>query len=637
MRTAVLSALLMALLLAVVEGAETKDVSFVSKLDGSEQHYVQVLPDGFHPDKSVSILIALHGHGSDRWQFVRDGRDECRAARDAAKKYGMIYISPDYRAKTSWMGPAAEADVLQIISELKTQYPISKVVICGGSMGGTGALTFAALHPEKVDGVVSMNGTANLVEYDQFQEAIAASFGGTKEAKPDEYRRRSAELHADQLTMPIAVTTGGQDKLVPPESVLRLAKALTNLRRPALSIHQSMGGHDTKYDDATAAFAYVLNQVVSRPLLEFREKPVTIVCLGDSVTGVYYHTGGRRAYPEMLEVAIKQAVPDANVKVINAGISGHSTAEGLARLEKDVLSHTPDLVTISFGLNDVPRGAEEVFRENLKALVAKCRDAKSQVVLCTPNSVLTTSGRPIEKVSHYSQIIRLVAAELDVPVCDQFTAGERLKSKDAWAFRTTLSDEIHPNMAGHKLMAEELCCRITGKETSLAKVGPILPALVKTRALIEAGKPVKVLAMTPLDKVISPALQAIEPKATIEVVPWAVEGKSLAEIEKEAQQTVRAMKPDLVVIAIPATATAEGDEAFFRAYSWIMNWSLSFGKQEWDVVVVHPHVVVSKAAVPRADLIRKLVASQDLPLIDRPSADEATMEEIITRQLKLLW
>ena len=73
----------------------------------------------------------------------------------------MIMVCPDYRAKTSWMGPKAEADVLQIIAELKKQYKIDKVFVCGGSMGGSSALTFTAMHPDLVDGVVSVNGTAN--------------------------------------------------------------------------------------------------------------------------------------------------------------------------------------------------------------------------------------------------------------------------------------------------------------------------------------------------------------------------------------------------------------------------------------------------------------------------------------------
>ena len=130
-------------------------------------------------------------------------------------------------------------------------------------MGGTGALTFAALHTELIDGVVSMNGTANLVEYGMFLDAIAASYGGTKTEKPEEYRKRSAELHADKLTMPIALTTGGKDKLVPPDSVLRLAEVLKKQNRKVKLIHRPEGGHDTNYDDAIAAFDFVLGQVLS--------------------------------------------------------------------------------------------------------------------------------------------------------------------------------------------------------------------------------------------------------------------------------------------------------------------------------------------------------------------------------------
>ena len=99
------------------------------------------------------MLVALHGHGSDRWQFATQVRDECRATRDAAAANGMLMISPDYRAKTSWMGPAAEADLLQIIRIVKQQFQVQRVIVSGGSMGGTSALIFAALHPDQVDGV----------------------------------------------------------------------------------------------------------------------------------------------------------------------------------------------------------------------------------------------------------------------------------------------------------------------------------------------------------------------------------------------------------------------------------------------------------------------------------------------------
>lgn len=242
-----------------------EDVVFRAEIDNHEERYVQILPSDFDPEQPHDLLLALHGHGSDRWQFVKQTRDECRAARDVAKKHRLIFISPDYRAKTSWMGPTAEADVVQIINETKRRFKIRRIVVSGGSMGGTASLTFAALHPELVDGVVAMNGTANLWDFENFQDAIRASFGGDKQTVPAEYKRRSAEYAVERLTMPIACTTGGRDTSVPPDSVVRLMTELQKLDRPARLIHRPLGGHSTTYADAVEAYEFVLGKLHDRP------------------------------------------------------------------------------------------------------------------------------------------------------------------------------------------------------------------------------------------------------------------------------------------------------------------------------------------------------------------------------------
>jgi len=229
-------------------------------MDQSTQHYLLKLPAGGVPKPAV-LLIALHGHGSDRRQFMKPTRDETKAALDTAEVYRCIYVSPDYRAPASWMGPAAEADLVQIISDLKKQYQVRKTILCGGSMGGTGALTFAALHPDLIDGVIAMNGTANLVEYDQFQDAIQASFGGTKKQVFQEYKKRSAEYWPERFTMPTAITLGGRDTLVPPASALRLGKVLRTLQAPVKVIYREKAGHITEYKDAVEAFDFVFKAV----------------------------------------------------------------------------------------------------------------------------------------------------------------------------------------------------------------------------------------------------------------------------------------------------------------------------------------------------------------------------------------
>lgn len=241
------------------------DVTFTSALDGSEQRYVELLPTTHAEGETRDVLLAFHGHGSDRWQFVNDPRAECRILREVAAGFGLIYVSPDYRAKTSWMGPAAEADVLQILAELKQRHRVGKVFLAGGSMGGTAVLSFAALHPELVDGVCSLNGTANLVEYGNFQEARTVSFGGSKAEKPDEYQKRSAEFFPDKFTMPIAFATGGRDETVPPHSVQRLARRLRKDGRRVLHLHLEEGGHSTNAEDTKTAIEFILREARRNP------------------------------------------------------------------------------------------------------------------------------------------------------------------------------------------------------------------------------------------------------------------------------------------------------------------------------------------------------------------------------------
>jgi len=243
---------------------EAQDVAFLARCDGTTQHYAMLLPEDFDPSSPHCLFVALHGHGSDRWQYIRDGRDECRVARDVAATWRMVFVSPDYRARTSWMGPKAEADLVQLLGDLTRKFRIDKTVLAGGSMGGSSALSFAALHPDLVDGVVAMNGTANHLEYENFQDAIRASFGGTKLEIPEEYKKRSAEYWPERLDMPVGLTAGGRDQSVPPGSVLRLADVLKKIGRPVLVVHRKEGGHSTNYDDGKRVLEFVIRNATGR-------------------------------------------------------------------------------------------------------------------------------------------------------------------------------------------------------------------------------------------------------------------------------------------------------------------------------------------------------------------------------------
>jgi poly(3-hydroxybutyrate) depolymerase len=327
---------LILLLTAAAPAAEPQDVAFQARVDGSEQRYVELLPPAFDAAQPHDVVIALHGHGSDRWQFIRDPRGECQAIRDFAAEHGWIVVSPDYRARTSWMGLQAEADVVQIIAELKQRHSIDRVFLAGGSMGGTAALIFTARHPALIAGVCSLNGTANMVEYDRFQDAIVAAYGGTKAERPDEYRNRSAELWPERFTMPVAVTTGGQDDVVPPQSVLRLVEKLRQARRRVLSIHRAEGGHATTYEDTRAAMAY-LQQEAGPGVIERKGLQQAAYRLQSQIQMLKTDESDRQAdvavFPKGIEWALRYdtALGSADVALIRkALLRGAERAEALA-------------------------------------------------------------------------------------------------------------------------------------------------------------------------------------------------------------------------------------------------------------------------------------------------------------------
>lgn len=387
--------------------------------------------------------------------------------------------------------------------------------------------------------------------------------------------------------------------------------------------------------------------------LKIRQKlaagqPVRVVCFGDSVTGVYYHTGSRRAYTDMVGIALRRLAPAAEITMINAGISGHTTVNGLARLERDVLSHRPDLVTIMFGLNDMTRVPLEAYRSNLKEMIARCRAIGAEVVLATPNNVIDSEGRPTAKLVEYCDAMRAVGREEMVPVSDVYRELDAVRACDPLAWRLLLSDAIHPNMDGHKRLASVLVQTMTGERVAFADVGPAQPPLAQVLESLRAGKAVRLLAMPPLDEWVGTLLKEQFPTAEIRVESWPVATLSLSQIEQDAKARVRNMKPDGVLIAVPRSAgsvpAAEtppteadrlaADTAFANSYAWIMNWSLNFGSPTWDVVVVHPNVIEPLAKPDSRDaLIRQLVGAQDLSLIDRANDDSSPAQEIFHRAI----
>ncbi len=92
-----------------------------------------------------------------------------------------------------------------------------------------------------------------------------------------------------------------------------------------------------------------------------------IVALGDSSTfGWGVETG--RIYPHLLEAALRSRHPGSPIEVVNLGVCGYSSFQGLILLQREAMRYQPDLVTLSYGSNDfskVPEAFEEVYHSNM--------------------------------------------------------------------------------------------------------------------------------------------------------------------------------------------------------------------------------------------------------------------------------
>jgi lysophospholipase L1-like esterase len=158
-----------------------------------------------------------------------------------------------------------------------------------------------------------------------------------------------------------------------------------------------------------------------------------IICFGDSLT---YGTGAPpgQSYPEQLAAMTGQPV-------INAGVPGDTTAGALARLDQDVLSHSPRIVLITLGGNDLRKGIDKrtAFR-NLEKIVAAIQAEGALVVVGGLKLILLDRGyaREYEKLTEKTGV-RLVPDIL----------GGLMGNK------SLMHDTIHPNAAGYKVMARK--------------------------------------------------------------------------------------------------------------------------------------------------------------------------------------
>ena len=169
-----------------------------------------------------------------------------------------------------------------------------------------------------------------------------------------------------------------------------------------------------------------------------------VVALGDSLTAGL-GVAADEAFPARLQARLRAEGYD--YRVVNAGVSGDTTAGGLRRVDWALRAH-PDVVIVALGANDGLRGqSPQAIRANLEEIVARLQASGARVLLVgmrLPPNYGAEYTKEFEAV--FPAVARRAKITLMPFLLDGVAADPRLNQADG----------IHPTAAGQQMIADRL-------------------------------------------------------------------------------------------------------------------------------------------------------------------------------------
>jgi acyl-CoA thioesterase-1 len=174
------------------------------------------------------------------------------------------------------------------------------------------------------------------------------------------------------------------------------------------------------------------------------EDRLRIVAFGDSLTAGF-GVAAEQAYPARLQRRLEEQ--GLRYRVINAGVSGDTTAGGLRRVDW-VLKSRPHFVILELGANDGLRGLNiEQTKANLEGIIQRCQEAGVTVILAgmklPPNY-----GR--EYTNGFEAIYPALAKQYRLTLIPFFLDGV------AGSASLNQADGIHPTSEGYRIIADKV-------------------------------------------------------------------------------------------------------------------------------------------------------------------------------------
>jgi acyl-CoA thioesterase-1 len=191
------------------------------------------------------------------------------------------------------------------------------------------------------------------------------------------------------------------------------------------------------------------------------QSPLHIVAFGDSLTAGYGLLG-TDAYPSKLQAVLRSK--GYNVTIANAGVSGDTTAQGLARVDYSVPQGT-QAVILEFGANDMLRGVSPAtVKQNLEAIIQKLKARHIEVMLA---GMYATRNLGRDYYTAFDKIYRELASKYGLVLMPFFLDGV------VGDHSLNQPDGMHPTAKGVDIMVkkslpsvESLIQRVQGRKAS---------------------------------------------------------------------------------------------------------------------------------------------------------------------------
>lgn len=238
----------------------------------------------------------------------------------------------------------------------------------------------------------------------------------------------------------------------------------------------------------------ILEKIIAKQKNKFGEDSVTIVCLGDSVTqgcfGCYKNArneiatvyDSKSSYSARLRELFSLLYPTVQINVVNSGISGGWARNGAARLENDVLSFHPDLVVVSYGLNDNGKDMDgiEQYIQSLRSIFERVKQSGAEIIFLTQNYMCTETSPfltddDMKKLAQelaerqnrgvlraYFEKAKELCKEFDAEVCDLYAVWEKMEQGGIATTELLANKLNHPIGEYHYYIAVKLLEKILG-------------------------------------------------------------------------------------------------------------------------------------------------------------------------------